>query len=386
MIPLIRTRFDRLAWPLGLLGLAAAAGYNWRLWRRDKALLAARPAPEPLPPLSAWPALPLVSVLAAAWNEALHIDGFIDSFLALRYPHKELALCAGGQDGTYERACKYAGPLVKVLRQSPGEGKQRALARAFHEARGEIIFLTDADCRLADEPFERTLRPVVTAGDLAGNEQVATGDSRPFDRQLALGFPFAQAATQLYSAWHAPEYVPGILGRNCAVRRSLLAETGALDVPAPTGTDYVLAKTLIAAGARIRHAPDSLMPTEYPTTVREYVRQQSRWLKNLLLVGYRFKDWFHVRAALLSMALGFIMLGLPLLAPLLGPAAIWLYVILWAHTILARLRYARFYRLIDPRGASDKPLLTIFHVALADYLAAVKAAFDVLAKKGRRQW
>ncbi|UCC53881.1 MAG: hypothetical protein JSV68_07890, partial [Anaerolineaceae bacterium] len=77
MIPLVRTRFDRLALPLGLLGIAAVAAYNWRLWQRDKSFLADRKQPEPLPPLDAWPELPLVSVLVAAWNEAAHINRHI---------------------------------------------------------------------------------------------------------------------------------------------------------------------------------------------------------------------------------------------------------------------------------------------------------------------
>ena len=68
MIPLLKTRFERLALPLGLVG-AAAALYNWRLWQRDKAFLAERADPDPLPPLAEWPHLPKVSVLVAAWNE-----------------------------------------------------------------------------------------------------------------------------------------------------------------------------------------------------------------------------------------------------------------------------------------------------------------------------
>ena len=123
-----------------------------------------------MPPLDAWPELPLVSVLVAAWNEAAHINRHIESFLALRYPNKELVLCAGGNDGTLDLAYACAGPQVELLPQAPGEGKQRALARSFHQARGEVIFLTDADCELADEPFERTLWPVIGYG-----EQVATG-------------------------------------------------------------------------------------------------------------------------------------------------------------------------------------------------------------------
>jgi len=66
-------------------------------------------------------------------------------------------LAPWGEDGTFKLASRHVGPQVKVLRQAPGEGKQRALARAFDETRGEVIFFTDADCLLADETFERTI-------------------------------------------------------------------------------------------------------------------------------------------------------------------------------------------------------------------------------------
>lgn len=381
MIPLLRTRLDRWAMPLGLLGLVVAAAINYRLWRRDRAFLDARPEPESTPPPDEWPETPLVSVLVAAWNEAANIERHIGSFLALRYPRKELALCAGGDDGTYEIACRYAGPTVKVLRQLPGEGKQRALARAFAETSGAIIFLTDADCLLADEPFGRTLWPVATGG-----EQVATGGSRPFDEQLAAPFVFTQAASQLHAMSHEPRYVSGILGRNCAIQRALLVETMALGVPAPTGTDYVLAKALLAAGARIRHVPESLMPTEYPTTARAYLRQQRRWLKNLLVIGYRYKDWFHVRAALVSMALGFVMVGLPLAFPIFGLMGIYLFFILWIYTILARFRYMYFSQTIYSASTLGNRISATIQIAMMDYLAATKASFDILTEKGKQQW
>ena len=97
---------NRHAGKLLVVGLVGVAFYNWRQWQKDKAFLAVRSEPEPLPPLETWPELPLVSVLVAAWNESEHIDRHIQSFLALRYPHKELVLCAGGNDDTYERAAR----------------------------------------------------------------------------------------------------------------------------------------------------------------------------------------------------------------------------------------------------------------------------------------
>lgn len=380
MIPLVRTRFDRLALPVGLLGLAAVAVYNRRLWQRDKRFLAQRAAPEPLLPPSEWPELPLVSVLVAAWNEAAHIDRHIESFLALRYPHRELVLCAGGDDGTYERVCRYAGPAVKVLRQEPGEGKQRALARAFRETRGEVIFLTDADCLLIDEPFERTLRPVA-----AGAEVAATGSYRPFDEQLATPFAFSQAATQIYSALYSPEYASGISGANFAVRRALLDATAALDAPAPTGTDYVLAKMLDAAGAHIRQVPDSRMPTDYPATAGAYLRQQRRWLRNVALHGRRFGAQGEVRASLRTSLVGLVMLLLPfgvLLSP--WPAIVW--VVLFGQALFARLRYlmiagAVLDRPIRPAGIIwQGPLLVLDFVAWAGPLG------DYLRQHDRWRW
>ena len=144
-------------------------------------MLAAHQASAPIPPLEWWPELPLVSVLVAAWNEGERIEQHIQHFLALRYPNKELILCAGGQDGCYEQALAYqSASQVRVFEQQAGEGKQKALHRCLPYTKGSIVFLTDADCLLDDEAFERTLYPVV-----AGNTQVCTGSSQPHAAQLA---------------------------------------------------------------------------------------------------------------------------------------------------------------------------------------------------------
>ena len=381
MISLVRTRFDRLALPLGLLGIAAVAAYNWRLWQRDKAFLADRTQPEPLPPLDAWPELPLVSVLVAAWNEAAHINRHIESFLALRYPNKELVLCAGGNDGTLDLAYAYAGPQVELLPQAPGEGKQRALARSFHQARGEVIFLTDADCELADEPFERTLWPVIGYG-----EQVATGSSRPFAEQMTDPFAFTQAATQTYSAMHGPRYAPGILGRNCAVRRVLLDETEALDAAAPTGTDYVLAKMLNAAGIRIRQVPESRMLTDFPSRAHEYVRQQRRWLRNVVLHGRRFGARDEMRAALRTSLVGMAMLLLLPLGLLLLPWLIVVWSVLVAQALFARLRYLVFAGAVLNGSVRSAYVMWQAPLLLLDLLAWTQPMADYVWQRNRWVW
>jgi len=381
MIPLLRTRLDRYALPLVLSGAAAAAIYNWRLWERDKAFLARKGEAEPLLPLESWPERSMVSVLVAAWNEREHIERHIESFLALRYPHKELVLCAGGEDGTLALASRYAGPQVKVFEQKPGEGKQKALARCFAETRGEIIFLTDADCQLGDNAFERILWAII-----GEREQVATGSSEPYVEQMSELFAFTQAACQVYSTMHSPRYAPGILGRNCAVERELLEGTAALDEPAPTGTDYVLAKVLDASGALIRQVPESLMPTDYPGTAREYLRQQRRWLRNVVLHGYRFGAHEEMRASLRTSLLGLAMLFLPLLGFVLSPWLFLIWLLLSAQALFSRLRYLSFGSKIF-----DRPLLVadvVWQVPLLflDFLAWTGPLADYVRQREKWDW
>ncbi|MBV9357766.1 MAG: glycosyltransferase family 2 protein, partial [Chloroflexi bacterium] len=279
-----------------------------------------------------------MSLVVAAWNEAAVVERHIESVQRLRYPFIQHVVCAGGSDETYRLALRRAGRRTVVLEQQPGEGKQRALRRAYGQASGDIIFLTDADCVLGDDSFERTLEPV-----LRGEADAATGDSLPLAEQLATR-PFVtyQGAAQVYAGAHAGPIVESLLGRNAAVRRSVLDEVGAFDLEAPTGTDYVLGKALRARGHVIRHVPESLMRSEYPVGVLAYQRQQRRWLRNVLVLGSRAGAWNEVTRALATSLLGAAML----LAPLAGLVCwrpLWkLWLVGFVASAAARLRYRAF--------------------------------------------
>ena len=158
-----------------------------------------------------------VSVLVAAWNESEHIQKHIESFLNLRYPKKELILCAGGTDDTLAIAKTFIAENIVVLEQLPGEGKQKALRRCYDKAKGSIIFLTDADCYLDDSSFERTLAPV-----LINSCDVTTGTSQPTEEMLKNIFIASQMASQLYGVMFTGKYVNGIFGRNCAIKTGIL--------------------------------------------------------------------------------------------------------------------------------------------------------------------
>lgn len=317
-------------------GLVVVMLWNWYKWRQDRALVIQlrerRSKPVKLK------ATPEVSVLVAAWNEAHIIQEHIESFLRLRYPNKELILCAGGGDDTYEIARRCARDRVVVLEQRPGEGKQRVLWRCLERATGEVIFLTDADCLLNDEAFERTLAPLI-------NEELAasTGNSRPLSHQLSDPFVNYQWAADHYALLRASDTSPGLLGRNCAIKVEVLKHVGAFEPAAPTGTDYVLARQLLHHGYSIRYVRFSAVETEYPTDFSAYFRQRSRWLRNLITIGLKSGDYVQAWYGLRSTILATCLLTMPLLAFVLGPVVLALWASILTYGILARIRYVALH-------------------------------------------
>lgn len=374
-----RSLVDRHAGKLLLVGLVGVAAYNWRQWQRDKARLAELGEPGPPPDWHNWTDLPVVSVLVAAWNEAEMIEQHIESFLFLRYPRKELVLCAGGEDGTFEIARRHAGEGVAVLEQQAGEGKQGALQRCWAQANGEILFLTDADVLLDDASFLRTLAPVAAEG-----EDVATGLSQPLHWQLDVPYVIHQWCTETYAAVVGQgKYVMGIKGTNCALRASALQTLGGFEAGVRTGTDYHLAKQLLARGYRIRHVPDSINRTEYSQSFATHARRQSRWIRNLILHGGHFDAWPEVRVALRTAVVGLGMVLLPLAAPLVGAVAVCVWVLALAHSVLSKLRYfaftqARYRVTLDRRYLLWMPLYT-----LGDFVTWSRSLVDLVLDRER---
>src|SRR5262249_25853809 len=234
----------------------------------------------------------------------------------LHHPHRELILCAGGDDETYEIASVYAGEKVVILKQQAGDGKQGALRRCLERATGDLIFLTDSDSLLDDASFQATLRPLVVEG-----ERAATGACRPLPRQIGQPFVAYQWIIQSYGFLHEGAYSSGLLGINCAIARDVLESSGGFNRPARTGTDYYLARQLLRSGVRIRMGSHSTIATEYPDRVQIYLRRQSRWLRNLLIHSRSTGDLQPVVHALFTGGVATSALGLSIGALLQLPIA-----------------------------------------------------------------
>jgi cellulose synthase/poly-beta-1,6-N-acetylglucosamine synthase-like glycosyltransferase len=324
---------------------------------------------------------PLVSVLIPGWNESARLPDCVDSILALRYPNIELILCVGGEDATWELAEQYACPQVLILKQMPGEGKQKALQRCFERSSGEIILLSDADCIWDDDAFEGNLRAL-----REGNEAVVTGSWKPLAKQTGKALVQFQWWRHILREMTLPDFVTLVSGCNTALTRKALVQSGALLLAAPIGTDYRLARALIQAGFNIRFVRKSRVQTEYPEYASDYIKQRSRWQRNNLVHGFKYRDWASLLAQSRLILAGIAMLALPFAAGInFDCLYIWLCIL--AYLYLAQIC---LYRRVKKWGGSDlqlRPyLLDLVLFLVIDWLASARAFVEALFPPRRWKW
>lgn len=375
----IRTAANPYAGSALGIGLAGVAWHNWRAWQRDKTLAERIAAQRTAAPTLAH--TPKVSAIVAAWNERVRIDDHLRSFLALAYPNIELILIAGGDDDTLLRAQGYAGERVIVLEQQPGEGKQRALARGYTHATGDLIYLIDADCLFSDEALTRLIAPIVNEG-----EQVATGTICPLPAQQVKLLPRYAWAMDMVTDAHTPIHIHGLRGANTIMTRRALDASGGLQFTARTGTDYQLAQRLLHVGRRIRYVGGSVVPSEYAETFRTYRQRQSRWLRNLLMYGRRSGAHADMQASFKTIGTGTAMLAAPLAHPLLGWLIITPWSVLFVHALCSKLRYILLAAKLQRRPISLQLLIGLVPLTLVDFVVWASPILDLLTRKRREQW
>lgn len=277
-----------------------------------------------------------VSFLVPAWNAEKHVDPFVQSFLSLPNSEKwELVLCAGGEDTTWAAAMKHRAKNIRVIEQNRGEGKQKALDKALSASTGDIIFLTDIDCRLTATAVFPLVRHC-----MRHPQEAATGGVRPLDTQMSSRFIRAQWAMREGANPHGGTRVTGADGRCSAISRDILKAVQPFKVAAPSGTDYTLAKTLVAHRYAIRFVADGRMATEFPDCPAVYIRKQTRWLRNVAALGIKYGAFGDVRGVAFTLAYPLAIVAL-VAAATWFPAAAWIAMGLTVYSLSNRTRHFR---------------------------------------------
>jgi GT2 family glycosyltransferase len=173
----------------------------------------------------------------------------------------------GSTDDTASRLAAWAGASavpVRVLSE-PRAGKARALNLALHAAAGELLAVTDDDCRLHGEHINDLLRHAAGDTDLVlrgGRIKLGDQTDRPYSIDTR---PMRMRWTRTAKSPRWENVTACILGCNMTMRRALVERLGPFDEDFGPGTsigsgdDSEFAFRAYLSGVALEHVPDMIV-------------------------------------------------------------------------------------------------------------------------------
>ncbi len=227
-----------------------------------------------------------VSVVVAARDEQDSIGACLSALRSQTYPpecFEVVVVDDRSTDGTAETVRRYIreDPRIRLIgtaaEPGPLRGKKRALQSGIESSRGEIILITDADCRPARtwiETMVRHFQPRV--GLVAGH--VRQGGHRWWHRWRYLERLAMSAVAAGSMAWG---YGVTATGGNLGYRKELFRQVGGFrDLAEPLSGDDDLFVQLAARRTswRLRYAfePEAAVETDPPADPRGFLTQERR--------------------------------------------------------------------------------------------------------------
>lgn len=243
-----------------------------------------KPAPRPSPKY------PFVSVLVAARNEAHTLGDCLTTLTTLHYPADRYEVLIGNDsstDDTAQIARQFAAihTNITVIDCPPVtegsthlNGKAYVLAQLGERARGEFLFITDADVRVPPTWLTGMLATFLPQTGIATGTTLVRGH-RLWARLQAIDWLLA------FGLIHVATYLRLPLtgsGNNMAVRRTAYDAVGGFaGLPFSVVEDYSLFQAIVAKGyghAHRLHA-DVLAETLPAPTLTSYLQQRKRWMR-----------------------------------------------------------------------------------------------------------
>ena len=207
--------------------------------------------------------MPLLSIVVPAYNEELFIGKVLETILAvdtegLGFAKEIIVVNDGSRDGTEAVVRRF--PRVRLINQTPNQGRGAALKRGILEATGDYIIFQDAD--LEYDPLDYpALLSVLRSGASAVYGNRLDGVIREHGRSLLLGKHPRQsiapwAAALVIRGWTAllvgqwvPDMFSGIKLYPAKPLKQLKLETNGFEL------DHEITVKLYRAGVKFGEAP-----------------------------------------------------------------------------------------------------------------------------------
>ncbi len=218
-------------------------------------------------------ALPQLTVLIAAYNEAALIKQKIENTLQQNYPAERMRILVvtdGSDDGTPELLQEF--PQVQTLHHAVRQGKIAAVQRAMAYVQTPVVVFSDANTFLNPDALRNLARhfsePQI--GAVAGEKRVWSGAK---DKAHATG----EGLYWKYESWLKKQdaelgTVVGAAGELFAIRAELFES-----VPADTIIeDFYLTLRIAQKGYRVAYAPDAFAEESASASAGEEIKRKIR--------------------------------------------------------------------------------------------------------------
>ncbi|MFD2717160.1 glycosyltransferase [Hymenobacter monticola] len=274
------------------------------VWRR-------RPTPAALA------ALPRVSILIAARNEAHAIERCLHALAQLNYPAELLEILIGDDastDDTVAVVQRFIAdkPQFRLLRirdrLGTARGKSNVLAHLCRAATTDYFFITDADMALAPD-WVRTLLAAAAPPEVGIVTGITTAKGGLFGRLQGLDWLFGLSLIRMLTDHGVPVTA---VGNNMLVRRAAYESIGGYETLAfSVSEDLQLFWQVVAQGWHYRNlvAPGALGVSEPQPTWHCLLRQRKRWMRGAGQLPWQMSGLFY------SYGLFYTVLGWPGLLP-----------------------------------------------------------------------
>ena len=253
---------------------------------------------------------PHVSIIVPARNEEHHIEECVQSLMAIEYPLDVMQIIV-----VNDRSTDSTGEVLSSLQKryprliiatitNEGEknlrGKAGALDVGCRMATGEIILLTDADCRVKPGWVRAHVREYVDPSvGMVLAYTLAEGNS--FFAHIQ-SVEWQSTHTMAAAAVNFRQYL-GCYGNNMSVRRSVYENVGGYAaIPFSVTEDLALLQTISGKGyvARYLCTAESAVTTFALDTMKEYMAQHKRWTLGAKKLGFRAAAFVATSLALWS--------------------------------------------------------------------------------------
>lgn len=205
--------------------------------------------------------LPAVSVLIPAFNESKHIESTILNKLSQQYPSNKIQVIVisdESEDGTDEIVQKIAvlDERVRLIRQSPRQGKTAGLNLAMPHTTGDIVIFSDANSHYADDTIAKLVQNFTdpSVGYVTGKMIYVESDGTVAGDGCSAYMRYENHIRELETQ---VESIVGVDGGVDAIRKELYQPMNADQLP-----DFVLPLKVITQGKRVIYCADALLQEE----------------------------------------------------------------------------------------------------------------------------